>query len=63
MNAIAERFVGGGRREMLDHVSLLGERHLDWLVREYKVYFNEAPHYLGVSFITALVPKFTQSVK
>ena len=33
------------------------------LVREYKVYFVEAPHYLGVSFITALVPKFTQSVK
>ncbi len=32
------------------------DRHPDWLVREYKVYFNEAPHYLGVSFITALVP-------
>jgi putative transposase len=42
MNAIAKRFVGSGRREMLDHVILLGERHLDSLVRQYKVYFNEA---------------------
>jgi hypothetical protein len=41
MNAIAERFVGSGRRELLDHVILLGDRHLDSLVREYKVYFDD----------------------
>ena len=28
--------------ELLDHVILLGDRHLDSLVREYKAYFNEA---------------------
>ena len=48
MNAIAERFVGSGRREMLDHVILLGDRHLDSLVREYKVYFNEARPHQGI---------------
>ena len=33
---------------MLDHVILFGERHLDWLVREYKVYFNEARPHQGI---------------
>jgi len=42
MNAAAERFVGSVRREMLDHVLLLDDRHLDSLARQYMVYFNEA---------------------
>jgi hypothetical protein len=48
MNAIVERFVVSGRRELLDHVILLGDRHLDSLVREYKVYFNEARPHQGI---------------
>jgi hypothetical protein len=48
MNEIAERFVGSGRRELLDHVILLGDRHLDSLVREYKVSFNEARPHQGI---------------
>ena len=42
MNAAAERFVGSVRREMLDHVLLLDDRHLDSLARQYMVYFNDA---------------------
>ena len=45
MNAVAERFVGSVRREVLNHVLLLGAEHLDALVREYRTYFNESrPH-------------------
>jgi putative transposase len=33
---------------MLDHVILLGDRHLDSLVREYKVYFNETRPHQGI---------------
>ena len=45
MNAIAERFVGSARREMLDHVMLLGDKQLGSLLREYRDYFNESrPH-------------------
>src|SRR5262249_16582251 len=45
MNAIAERFVGSVRRELLDHVLVLDDEHLGSLFRKYRDYFNESrPH-------------------
>jgi len=45
MNAVAERFVGSARREVLDHVLLLNDQHLASLLRQYQRYFNESrPH-------------------
>jgi hypothetical protein len=44
-NAICERFLGSVRRECLDHLLVLGERHLDRVLEEYVAYFNGAwPH-------------------
>ena len=40
-NGIAERWVGGCRRELLDHVIPLNEEHLGRLLREYISYFHE----------------------
>jgi transposase InsO family protein len=39
-NGTAERVVGSVRRELLDHVVVLGEHHLRRLLREYVDYYN-----------------------
>jgi putative transposase len=44
-NAICERFLGSVRRECLDHVLLLDDKHLRRVLVEYVRYFNHArPH-------------------
>jgi len=44
-NATCERFLGGVRRECLDHILVLGEAHLRRVLWEYVWYFNhERPH-------------------
>jgi hypothetical protein len=40
-NGVAERWVGSCRRELLDRVIVLGERHLRRLIREYLQYYHD----------------------
>lgn len=40
-NGVAERWVGSCRREILDHVIVLSQKHLFRLLRDYIAYYNE----------------------
>ena len=45
MNAICGRVIGTLRRELLDRILILGERHLDLVIREYPAHYNRhRPH-------------------
>jgi len=48
-NGIAERFVGSCRRDLLDHVLVLNERHLRRLMSEYLRYYREDRTHLGLA--------------
>ena len=49
MNSVCERFLGSVRRERLDHIIVLGERHLSQVLNEYCVrYFNTARPHQGI---------------
>jgi putative transposase len=47
-NGIAERFVGNCRRDILDHVIVLNERHLRRLMTEYVGYYHDDRTHLGL---------------
>jgi len=48
-NGVAERWVGSCRRDLLDHVIVLNERHLKRLMAEYLRYYHEDRTHLGLA--------------
>jgi len=49
MNAICERLVGTLRREILDRVLILDERHLRAVLTEYQAHYNTARPHQGIA--------------
>ena len=47
-NGVAERFVGSCRRDLLDHVIVLNERHLKRLMAEYVRHYHDDRTHLGL---------------
>jgi hypothetical protein len=46
---VAERWVGSCRRDLLDHVIILNERHLKRLLSSYLLYYHEDRTHLGLA--------------
>jgi putative transposase len=45
MNAVAERWIGGGRRELLDRALVWNQHHLRRILRQYQTHHNQhRPH-------------------
>src|SRR5271157_1010117 len=47
-NGVAERWVGRRRRDLLDHVIILNERHLTRLMSSHLLYYHEDRTHLGL---------------
>ena len=47
-NGVAERWVGSCRRDLLDHIIAVDERHLKRLLSEYIRYYHEDRTHLGL---------------
>src|SRR5262245_11967014 len=50
-NAYAERLIGSIRREILDHVVVLGKRHLRHILRSYMTYYKHTSQHPSVYVI------------
>jgi transposase InsO family protein len=61
-NGIAERFVGSCRRDLLDHVIALKERHLRRLMDEYIRYYHDDRTHLGLEKQTPSERKAAQDM-
>jgi putative transposase len=48
-NGVAERWIGTCRRDLLDHVIIVNERHLKRLINEYIRYYHEDRTHLALA--------------
>jgi transposase InsO family protein len=60
-NGYAERLIGSIRRECVDHVVVLGERHLRHVLQSYLQYYNETRTHLSLDK-DAPIPRAVEAV-
>ena len=56
MNAIAERWIGGCRRELLDRTLIWNQAHLRQILREYETHHNQHPPHRALDATAPLKP-------
>jgi putative transposase len=55
-NAIAERWIGTVRRELLDRILILNRRHLEPVLAEYTTHFNQHRPHRALRYAAPLKP-------
>ena len=60
-NGYAERLIGSIRRECIDHVVVLGERHLRHVLLSYQQYYNETRTHLSLDK-DAPIPRAVEAI-
>jgi len=60
-NGYCERVIGSIRRECLDHIIVLNDRHLRRVLKEYFAYYHEARTHLGLEKDTP-ISRLTQAI-
>ena len=55
-NAVAERWIRSARGECLDHLLIVSERHLRYVLATYADYYNRARPHQGLSQGTPVAP-------
>jgi putative transposase len=56
MNAIAERWIGGCRRELLDRTLVWNQNHLQRILREYETHHNQHRPHRSLNAVAPLKP-------
>jgi len=56
MNAIAERWIGGCRRELLDRTLIWNQAHLRQILRQYETHHNQHRPHRSLSGAAPLKP-------
>jgi putative transposase len=56
MNAIAERWIGGCRRELLNRTLIRNQSHLRQILREYETHHNQHRHHRSLHAAAPLKP-------
>ena len=59
-NGVGERWVGSCRRDLLDHVIVLNERHLKRLLSEYVLYYHKDRTHLALEHLRVVNQRRTR---
>jgi putative transposase len=62
MNAIMERWIGGCRRELLDHALVWNQAHLRRILRAYEIHHNQHRPHRSLNAAAPLKPRPNRSI-
>jgi transposase InsO family protein len=59
-NGVAERLIGSIRRECVEHIIVLGEMHLRWILKSYADYYNSVRTHRSLNKDAPVLARFSK---